>query len=64
MEFLASPKGSIGLAGPTYEHPLIGYNKAKELSGFGTFSPDGVTINQLGKFNTKAISLMALSGWK
>ncbi|MDP6852303.1 MAG: iron ABC transporter substrate-binding protein, partial [Prochlorococcaceae cyanobacterium ETNP1_MAG_8] len=62
--YLASPEGSIGLAGPTFEHPLKGFNKSKEVKGFGSFRPDSVTINQLGLFNAKAISLMAKSGWK
>ena len=64
LEYLASPTGSSGLAGPTFEHPLIGSNQSKEVKGFGPFRPDSVTINQLGKFNTKAIKLMAQSGWE
>ena len=64
LEYLASPDGSSGLAGPTYEHPLRGYNLSKEVKGFGPFSPDGVTISQLGAFNSKAIKLMAKSGWE
>ncbi len=63
LEYLASPEGSIGLAGPTYEHPLRGYNSSKELSGFSTFNPDKVTIRQLGRFNKKAIQIMSQSGW-
>ena len=64
LEYLASPKGSEGLAGPTYEHPLKGSNNAKEVKVFGAFRPDGVTINQLGSNNAKAIRLMKQSGWK
>ena len=63
LEYLASPNGSRGLAGPTYEHPLVGTNKAKEVRRFGSFRPDGVTISQLGEFNAKAISLMVKYGW-
>ena len=64
LEYLASPDGSRGLAGPTFEHPLIGSNQAKEVRSFGSFRPDGVTIEQLGKFNSKAIKLMTRAGWK
>jgi len=64
LEYLASPDGSRGLSGPTYEHPLIGFNQREEVKGFGSFRPDGVTINQLGHFNAKAIQLMAKFGWK
>ncbi len=64
LEYLASPNGSMGLAGPTFEHPLVGYNKSKEVKKFGQFTPDGVTISQLGNFNSKAIRLMAKLGWK
>ena len=64
LEFLASPDGSQGMAGPTYEHPLNGYGTSLELKKFGTFRPDRVTISQLGANNAKAIQLMAQSGWK
>ncbi len=63
LEFLASPSGSIGLAGPTYEHPLKGYNLTNEVRRFGNFTPDKVTISQLGQFNKKAIRLMSQAGW-
>ncbi|WP_320668153.1 extracellular solute-binding protein [Prochlorococcus sp. MIT 1307] len=64
LEYLASPTGSRGLAGPTFEHPLRGANTSKEVKSFGSFRPDNVTINQLGIFNAKAINLMAKSGWQ
>ncbi len=64
LEFLASPKGSIGLAGPTYEHPLVGFNNSNELKGFGVFTPDNVSISQLGKYNSKAIKMMTKAGWE
>ncbi len=63
LEFLASPKGSIGLAGPTYEHPLVGFNNSNELNGFDEFTPDNVSISQLGKYNSKAIKMMTKAGW-
>ena len=63
LEFLASPNGSSGLAGPTYEHPLVGFNQSKEVKSFGNFTPDKVTISELGKYNSKAISLMRKAGW-
>ena len=64
MEFLASPKGSVGLAGPTFEHPLNGFNKSKEVAKFGGFTQDSVTISQLGDNNSKAIELMIIAGWE
>ena len=64
LEYLASPKGSIGLAGPTYEHPLIGSNNSSEVKAFGKFNPDGVTIGELGKYNSKAIKMMQKAGWQ
>ena len=63
LEYLASPKGSKGLASPTFEHPLVGFNEAEEVAGFGVFTPDKVTINQLGENNKKAIKLMTEAGW-
>jgi len=63
LEYLASPSGSKGLAGPTYEHPLVGFNSAMEVKQFGQFTPDGVTIDQLGANNKKAINLMRKAGW-
>ena len=63
LEYLASPTGSRGLAGPTYEHPLVGFNTTKEVTQFGGFTPDSVTIDQLGANNKKAIKLMRKAGW-
>jgi len=63
LEFLASPTGSMGLAGPTYEHPLVGFNSTKEVTQFGKFTPDSVTIDQLGINNKKAINMMRKAGW-
>ncbi len=64
LEYLASPDGSSGLAGPTFEHPLRGYGNSPELLKFGRFTPDKVTISQLGRANSRAIRLMRNSGWK
>ncbi len=64
LEFLASPDGSSGLAGPTFEHPLNGFNDSKELENFGDVVPDRVTVNELGEYNAKAIELMAATGWE
>ena len=64
LEFLASPEGSSGLALPTYEHPLTGFNQSPEVKTFGGFTPDKVSITQLGKYNSKAIDLMTKAGWE
>ena len=64
LEFLASPRGSKGLAAPTYEHPLKEVNQNKTVKNFGEFIADNVTVQQLGEFNTKAINLMKSSGWQ
>ena len=64
IEFLASPKGSAQLAGPTYEYPLRGYGSASQLKAFGTFKPDNVSISALGKNQKLAIQIMAANGWK
>ena len=63
LEYLASPTGSSGLARPTYEHPLVGFNTTDEVTQFGGFTPDAVTIDQLGANNKKAIKLMRMAGW-
>ena len=63
LEYLASPGGSSGLAGPTFEHPLFGFNNTDEVAQFGGFTPDSVTIDQLGANNKKAIQLMRKAGW-
>ena len=64
LEFLASPRGSKGLAAPTYEHPLNEVNQNKTVKNFGNFTPDKVTVQQLGEYNSKAINLMKSSGWQ
>ena len=64
LEFLASPQGSTGLAAPTFEHPLKEVNQNPIVKNFGGFTPDEVTVQQLGEFNTKAIKLMKNAGWQ
>jgi iron(III) transport system substrate-binding protein len=64
IEFLASPQGSSGLAGPTYEFPLKGVGGSTYLKGMTKFTPDRVTISQLSNYNKQAIQLMTEAGWK
>ena len=64
IEFLASPKGSAGIAGPTYEFPLKGVGGSTYLKGMTKFTPDQVTISQLSRYNKEAIRLMTEAGWK
>ncbi len=64
IEFLASPKGSAGIAGPTYEFPLQGVGGSTYLKGMTKFTPDQVTISQLSRYNKEAIRLMTAAGWK
>jgi len=63
LEFLASPEGSKGIAAPTYEHPLKEVNQNPIVQKFGGFTPDGVTVKQLGDYNPLAIRLMKSAGW-
>ena len=63
LEFLASPNGSKGLAAPTFEHPLKDVNQNPIVKNFGEFTPDKVTIDDLGVNNSLAIKLMKESGW-
>ena len=63
LEYLASPEGSKGIASPTFEHPLKEVNQNQIVKNFGGFTPDKVTVEQLGDFNANAIKLMRESGW-
>ena len=63
LEFLASPKGSKGLAGPTFEHPLKEVNQNQIVKNFGEFQPDKVTVEELGASNSLAIKMMKEAGW-
>ena len=63
LEYLASPSGSKGLAAPTFEHPLKDINQDPIVKNFGEFTPDKVTIDDLGVNNSLAINLMKDSGW-
>ena len=63
LEFLASPEGSKGLAAPTFEHPLKQVNQNEIVKKFGEFTPDKVTIEDLGKNNSLAIKMMKEAGW-
>ena len=63
LEFLASPKGSKGLAAPTFEHPLKEVNQNQIVKNFGDFTPDKVTVDDLGSNNSMAIRMMKEAGW-
>ena len=63
LEYLASPKGSKGLAAPTFEHPLKEVNQNPIVKEFGEFVPDKVTVEELGVNNSIAIKLMKDAGW-
>ena len=63
LEFLASPKGSKGLAAPTFEHPLKEVNQNEIVKSFGDFTPDRVTVEQLGENNSMALRMMQEVGW-
>ena len=63
LEYLASPRGSKGLAAPTFEHPLNEVNQNPIVKDFGEFTPDKVTVDDLGVNNSLAIKLMKDAGW-
>ena len=63
LEYLASPTGSNGLAAPTFEHPLKETNQNEIVKNFGEFTPDRVTVDQLGENNSIAIKMMKEVGW-
>ena len=63
LEFLASPEGSKGLAAPTFEHPLKEINQNQIVQNFGPFTPDKVTVDDLGNNNSMAIKMMKEAGW-
>ena len=63
LEFLASPEGSKGLAAPTFEHPLKEVNQNQIVKNFGTFTPDKVTVDDLGNNNSIALRMMKEAGW-
>ena len=63
LEFLASPEGSKGLAAPTFEHPLKEVNQSQIVKNFGEFTPDDVSVYDLGNNNSKALRMMKEAGW-
>ena len=63
LEYLASPGGSKGLADPTFEHPLKEVNQNPIVKEFGEFTPDKVTVDDLGVNNSLAIKYMKDAGW-
>jgi iron(III) transport system substrate-binding protein len=64
IEFLSSPQGSQGLAGPTHEYPLKSQGSSKVLKKYGRFTADNVPITAIGANQKKAIQLMAQAGWR
>ena len=63
LEFLSSPVGSKGLAAPTFEHPLKEVNQNQIVKNFGEFTPDKVSVEDLGNNNAMAIRMMKAAGW-
>ena len=63
LEYLASPNGSKGLAAPTFEHPLKEVNQNPIVKDFGAFTPDIVTVEDLGDYNSMAIKMMKDANW-
>ena len=63
LEYLASPTGSKGLAAPTFEHPLKEVNQNPIVKDFGEFTPDIVTVENLGEYNSIAIKMMKDANW-
>ena len=63
LEFLASPEGSKGLAAPTFEHPLKEVNQNPIVKNFGGFTPDKVSVDDLGSNNSIALRMMKEAGW-
>ena len=63
LEYLASPTGSKGLAAPTFEHPLKEVNQNSIVKNFGEFTPDRVTVKDLGDYNSNAVRMMKNAGW-
>ena len=63
LEFLASPQGSKGLASPTFEHPLKEVSQIQIVKNFGEFTPDEVSVEELGNNNSMAIKMMKEAGW-
>ena len=62
LEFLASPEGSKGLAAPTFEHPLKEVNQNQIVKNFGEFTPDDVSVEDLGNNNSMALKMMKEAG--
>ena len=63
LEFLASPEGSKGLAAPTFEHPLKEVNQNQIVKNFGEFTPDEVSVEDLGNNNSLALRMMKEANW-
>ena len=62
--WLTSFKGcsKVGAAKP-FEHPLKEVNQNEIVKNFGDFTPDSVTVEDLGEKNSLAIKLMKDAGW-
>ena len=64
MNFLASQEGSKGLEAPTFEHPSKEVNQNQIVKNFGEFTPDKITVQDLGKYISTALKIMKEAGWK
>jgi iron(III) transport system substrate-binding protein len=63
IEFLASPSGGRGYAEANNEYPLKGYGNNPILKGFGNFTSDRLSAEQIGAKSRQAVQLMQTNGW-
>ena len=65
IEFLASPEAQKLFANDNFEYPVVkGMNVNSVVSSWGTYEDDNISMNILGKYNSKAVKIFDEAGWK
>ncbi|WP_375724643.1 Fe(3+) ABC transporter substrate-binding protein [Arcobacter sp. KX21116] len=65
IEFLASPQAQKLFAEDNYEYPILkSVKESKVAQSWGTFTPDNISLDELGKHNAEAVRIFDSAGWK
>lgn len=65
LEFLTGPEAQEQFPNATYEFPLeINSTNSELLQSWGKFKADPLSLSELGKLNSEAVKIFALSNWK
>ncbi len=65
IEFLLSEKAQKSFAQANFEYPVLkGVEPSEIVKAWGSFKEDNLPINKLGEFNSQAVKIFDMVGWR